>query len=115
MENNYPISDGIGHKRKQIGVSKVFSRPKFLSQYELRKGRQVYTHRDQLMKAKPIGISRGRDIMNKIGWSDGEGLGKGSIGRLEPISTVLLKKPALGYIKGPPVPIKELNLSLIHI
>ncbi|XP_045618334.2 NK-tumor recognition protein isoform X5 [Procambarus clarkii] len=58
---------------------------KVLSQEELSAGHQAWARKEQLKEAAPIKPQFGLKMLQKMGWSPGEGLGKNKEGTIEPL------------------------------
>lgn len=52
---------------------------------ELNSGPQVWARRDQLTSAKPMTGGMGMQLLQKMGWKPGEGLGRDKNGALQPL------------------------------
>ncbi|XP_061425660.1 protein SON-like isoform X1 [Lethenteron reissneri] len=48
-------------------------------------GQQAWLKKDQFLRAAPVNGGIGAQLMRKMGWSEGKGLGKNSSGSVEPI------------------------------
>ncbi|XP_047488691.1 LOW QUALITY PROTEIN: protein Son-like [Penaeus chinensis] len=58
---------------------------KVLSQEELSAGHQAWARKEQFKEAAPVRPQFGLKMLQKMGWSPGEGLGKNKEGTLEPL------------------------------
>lgn len=83
--------------------------PKFLTSHELASGPQAWARKDQLRSAKAVSGGMGMHLLQKMGWTPGEGLGKNRDGSTDPLSLdVKTDKKGLSAIddlrKGPALP-----------
>ena len=53
--------------------------------YDIKGGPQSWAKKDQLIKTQPINGGMGMQLLQKMGWKPGEGLGKEKTGTLEPL------------------------------
>jgi len=58
---------------------------KVLSVKELSSGSQAWAKKNQLIDTRPVSSGMGMQLLKKMGWTPGEGLGKESNGSLEPL------------------------------
>lgn len=56
-----------------------------LSVKELAAGNQAWARKNQLIDTQPVNSGMGLHLLKKMGWKDGEGLGKESNGSLTPL------------------------------
>jgi len=79
--------------------------PKFLTPAELLTGPQAWVKKDQLKTAAALQGGMGMHLLQRMGWSPGEGLGKNKEGTTEPLALdIKMDKKGLtssGDLKGP--------------
>ncbi|XP_053956176.1 protein Son [Anastrepha ludens] len=56
-----------------------------LSMRELSSGPQAWARRDQLITSRPVSGGMGMQLLQKMGWKPGEGLGRDKTGSLQPL------------------------------
>ncbi|XP_011184991.2 protein Son isoform X1 [Zeugodacus cucurbitae] len=56
-----------------------------LSMRELNSGPQAWARRDQLITSRPVSGGMGMQLLQKMGWKPGEGLGRDKTGSLQPL------------------------------
>nr|XP_014098784.1 protein SON [Bactrocera oleae] len=56
-----------------------------LSMRELNSGPQAWARRDQLITSRPVSGGMGMQLLQKMGWKPGEGLGRDKSGSLQPL------------------------------
>lgn len=49
-------------------------------------GLQAWVKRDMFQNLKPVGDGFGAEMLRRLGWKEGEPLGKSGIGRVEPVA-----------------------------
>lgn len=49
-------------------------------------GLQAWVKRDMFQNLKPVGDGFGAKMLRKLGWKEGQPLGKSGIGRVEPVA-----------------------------
>ena len=49
-------------------------------------GLQAWVKRDMFQNLKPVGDGFGSEMLRRLGWKEGEPLGKSGIGRVEPVT-----------------------------
>lgn len=84
---------------------------KLLSAQELQGCYQAWVRKDALSKAAPVSDSIGRKLLEKMGWREGQGLGKNKEGTVDPLA-LDIKTDRKGLVSQEDVSVKALAVDM---
>jgi hypothetical protein len=97
------------HKSKHHTGQKI----NFLSTDELSGGKQAWARPDMLTNLTPVKSDFGEKVMTKMGWKQGEGLGKTNPGNIDPL-VVRVKTDRRGLATDDEQIVKKAKIPIIH-